>query len=392
MQYEEVCTAARILSSAFDRLTTAALEDASLMAELGLTDSEERMARIDPGYEGVCVTSRLDAFVTDDGFKFMEYNAESPAGLVVQKQVEEMLFDLPYMNDFLQRHKYSTPSPHRKLLQALLEAYKRWGGAETWPGIAIVDWAGVATASEFYILRDYFESEGYRSLVTTPENLEFNGDVLSAEGFRIDILYKRVIIHEFLASTDETHPLTRAYTAGKICMANSFRSKVPHKKAGFAILSDSRFRHLFDEEQLDCIRGHIPWTRRVRDVSTTFEENTFGLLELLRKEQGRMVLKPNDDYGGKGVMFGWELKANEWDDAINLALRDDYVAQERVPAKKVPMPMFVGDRFETAKMNIDFDPFLFFDEVEGGLVRLSTSQLVNVSSGGGETGLIVMED
>ena len=41
---------------------------------------------------------------------------------------------------------------------------------------------------------------------------------------------------------------------------------------------------------------------------------------------------------------------------------------------------------------IDFDPFLFRGKVEGGLVRLSSSSLVNVAQGGGETALIVLED
>ena len=38
------------------------------------------------------------------------------------------------------------------------------------------------------------------------------------------------------------------------------------------------------------------------------------------------------------------------------------------------------------------DPFLFLNRVEGGLVRLSSSSLCNISSGGGETALLILED
>jgi hypothetical protein len=43
-------------------------------------------------------------------------------------------------------------------------------------------------------------------------------------------------------------------------------------------------------------------------------------------------------------------------------------------------------------MLVDFDPFLFRNEMHGGLARLSSSLLCNVSSGGGVTALLVLED
>lgn len=390
--YAAVVRAAKTLSAAFERMTAAALNDAGLMAALGLTEAEERMVRIEPGYHGLCVTSRLDAFMTGDDFRFLEYNAESPAGLAVQRQVEEMLFQFPYMREFLERYTHWLPRPHRALLDALVETYRRWGGAETHPHIAIVDWEGVATASEFQVLKEFFEAEGYKTIIAAPRDLEFDGDRLSVDGFRIDIFYKRVIIHEFLSRTDEMHPLTRAYAAGKVCMANSFRSKIAHKKSGFAILSDPLYAHLFTPEQQECIRRHIPWTRRVARGETTYDGETFETVELLRSEREHLVLKPNDDYGGKGVFLGWEMLAAEWEEAISTALSNDYVVQERAPVTMLHMPLAVEGEFATALMHVDFDPFLFFDEVEGGLVRMSASALINVSSGGGETALLTLTD
>jgi hypothetical protein len=42
-------------------------------------------------------------------------------------------------------------------------------------------------------------------------------------------------------------------------------------------------------------------------------------------------------------------------------------------------------------MFVDFNPFLFLNRMEGGLVRLSASSLCNVTSGGGQTALLVLE-
>ena len=102
------------------------------------------------------------------------------------------------------------------------------------------------------------------------------------------------------------------------------------------------------------------------------------------------MLKPNDDYGGHGVFLGWERTADEWEHAIELALERPYVVQERVSLKKTPMPRFT-DRVRMEGMFIDFNPFLFHNEAEGALIRLSTSSLLNVTAGGGQTALLIME-
>jgi glutathionylspermidine synthase len=379
------------LAGAFERLAAAALADDALLAELGLTEQETRMARIEPGYARLCVTSRLDAFLSADGFKFLEYNAENPAGMIDQMQIERVLFKLPRVREFLDQNAHWTPRPHERLLQALLETYREWGGQEERPQIAIVDWEGVSTATEFYVLKAFFEERGYPATVADPGELRFNGEHLMAGDFRIDIFYKRVIIHEFLQRYDETHPLARAYAAGKVCMVNSFRSKLAHKKAGFAVLSEPRYAHLFTEEQLAVLRKHVPWTRIVRRGPTLFEGSEEELLDLLEKERERFVLKPSDDYGGSGVHIGWESSPGEWKAAIAHALSRPYVVQERVPVRKISPPMFVGSDLVRQQMLVDFDPFLFRNQVEGGLVRLSASSLCNVSTGGGETALVIIE-
>ena len=391
-QYDAVGRAAQVLAGAFERLTEAALADEELLAELDPTAREARMARIDPGYRYACVTSRLDAYLNGDEFQFLEYNAENPAGIADQSQLERVLFTLPHMREFLARYPHWLPRPHARLLSTLLEVYREWGGAVERPQIAIVDWKGVSTESEFRILQDYFTAEGYPTTIADPRSLTFDGAHLCAGAFRIDILYKRVVIHEFLERFDETHPLSRAYAERKVCMVNPFRAKLAHKKLGFAILSDPAYAHLFTPAQLEAIRLHIPWTRRVRSGLTTFDGGEGDLVEILRRERVRLVLKPNDDYGGAGVLIGWETNAADWERAITHALAASYVVQERAPVRKVRMQVFSERGLAREEMFVDFNPYLFRGEAEGALVRLSASSLCNVSSGGGETALVVLEE
>jgi glutathionylspermidine synthase len=389
--YEDIAQAARIIAHAFEKLVQQALVDEELLKVFGLTEVESRMARIDPGYSRLCVTSRLDAYVTETGFQFLEYNAETPAGVGDQMQLEKVLFGLSHMKEFLQSHAHWRPEPHRLLLAALLSAYREWGGHEQQPQIAIVDWKGVATESEFRVLREYFAAEGFKGIIADPRDLYYDGAYLSAGDFRIDILYKRVIIHEFLERCDENHPLARAYADGSICMANSFRTKIAHKKAGFAILSDPKYAHLFTPAEIEVFKRHVPWTRCVARGRTTFEGAECDLVSLIEQNRERLVLKPNDDYGGHGVFLGWETRPDEWRRAISLALERPYVVQERASIKRISMPTF-SDRVRIEEMFVDFNPFLFHNEPEGALIRLSSSSLMNITSGGGQTALLVLEN
>jgi hypothetical protein len=379
-----------VVAEACEKLVDAALQDDGMLALLGMTERETEMARIDPGYSRLCVSSRLDAHVSDSGFQFLEYNAETPAGVGDQMQLEKVLFGLEHMKELLAAQSHWRPEPHRLLLKALLDSYREWGGQEERPQIAIVDWKGVATESEFQILKKYFAAEGYKTIIADPNELVYDRNRLRVRDFKIDIVYKRVVIHEFLERCDQAHPLVRAYADGRVCMANSFRTKLAHKKASFAVLSDPLYADLFTPTELETLKRHIPWTRRVARGLTTFENSERDLIDIIRRERERLVLKPNDEYGGHGVYLGWETTPEDWEAAIALALERPYVVQQRVPLKKFAMPMFT-DRLRLEELFIDFNPFLFHNKVEGALIRLSNSSLLNVTSGGGQTALMVLE-
>ena len=390
-RYKAISYAAKQLSRAFEKLTAAALDNAEIMNELGLTEKEEKWARLEPGYRCVSVNSRLDTFLTPKGFAFLEYNAENPAGIGDQTSLERLFQEVPEVREFLSENPHYFPQPHECLLAALDATYREFGGFKDKPAIAIVDWGGVATGSEFSILQEHFESRGYPAKICDPSELEFDGTALRHEDFAIDIFFKRVIIHEFLESFATEHPLYEAIDSGAVCMANSFRSKIPHKKSSFAILTDDKYHRLFSEDERTVIEQHIPWTRHFREGRTVLKGESIDAVEYIRREKHRFVLKPNDDYGGKGIAIGWECSTPEWDDAIENALSNKYIVQERVAVEKTDIPAFRDGELRRESMFVDFDPFLFRGEVEGGMVRLSDKSLINITQGGGETALVILE-
>jgi hypothetical protein len=188
----------------------------------------------------------------------------------------------------------------------------------------------------------------------------------------------------------------KAYESRAVCVANTFRCKLAHKKAFFAVLTDDRNAGLFSDAERAVIRAHVPWTRLVSDAETVKDGRRSGLLRLAEDGRERFVLKPNDEYGGAGVQLGWEMTAADWSAALGAALSappGTWVLQERIPVRREVFPQFDADGDVTMRdMLVDFAPYLFRGRMSGYLTRLSATGLANVTSGGGQVPAFVVSD
>jgi hypothetical protein len=390
-QYDGLLHDSEVLAGAFERIAEALVSDEGLLARVGLTDMERRLALVHPGFSTSAVTTRLDAFIHGDELKFVEYNAENPSSLTDQAGLNEVLFEVPAMHRFAEQYRLRQFNPAAKLLDALVETYREWGGLSETPNVAIIDWAGLPTASEFALLRNYFVGRGVPTIICSPDELEYKGGRLRRGDFRVDLVYKRIIIHELLARHDETHPLVRAYTNRDVCLVNPFRCKIAHKKAAFELLTDEPGSSWLTPLEREVVRRTVPWTRRVEEKRTKHAGRDVDLLEYVRGRREEFILKPNDDYGGHGVTLGRDVSETEWEAALASALAADCVVQEVVELRTEEFPVFDREQWGLQPMYVDTNPFLFRGRVEGAMVRLSNSPIVNVTSGGGETGFFVIE-
>ncbi len=390
-QFRALTLLAERVTSALEKVAAAVVQDPKLMGELGLTEAERKMALVDPGFSSAGVTTRLDAFVHGDEIKFVESNAENPSSLPDQEELNRLLLELPVMASFANLYRLRQFSPVKRLLETLLSTYREWGGSGV-PNVAILDWKDLPTSSEFVFLQEHFSAHGVPTIICSPEDLQYQQGQLRCGAFRIDLVYKRVIIHEFLARCDHTHPLIRAYVNHDVCLVNPFRCKIMHKKAVFEMLTDEVRQDWFTSSEKEAIRRTVPWTRRVFDRKTRRNGQTINLLELISRNRSMFVLKPNDDYGGHGVYFGSQLDEREWQSAIEKALSADYIVQDALDLHPEVFPIFSETDWKLQPMFVDTNPFLFRGKVCGAMVRLSATPIVNVTSGGGETGFFVLEE
>jgi hypothetical protein len=385
--FARICRICETVWSAIQKVKDASLVDKTIVDDLGLTEIERELVSIDPGYAAVSPTSRLDSFLTSSAYSFVELNGESPAGIAYADAANDIFSALPVMQRFAEDYNLRPLYGSKLMLDVLLSSYEEFLGRkpEKPPRIAIVDLPDVPTVKEFELFREFFEKAGYPSVICTPQELEFKDNRLNIAGQPIDIVYKRLLVNEYLPIMKEHPALLDAYRAQAVCLVNSFRSKLIHKKALFAVLTDARRAGLFTHSELEAIRSHVPWTRIVRDERSDYGGEPIDLIDFTVANSERLVLKPNDDYGGHGITIGWNVDGSAWRAAIQDALNDgDYLVQERVPTARELFPALGEEgQLEFAEQLVDLDPLLFNGKVGSAFTRLSSTELANVTSGGG---------
>jgi len=371
-----------------ERVANLALQDRALLGQLHLREAELRLVRLGRNHGFASNTSRLDSFLLPDSLKFAEYNAESPAGSGYTETLAELFRQMRLMEKFTQGYDVHGYPLSAKLLDALIMAYFDWGGTSKKPQMLITDWREVPTWSEFEILKARFERMGVPVELADPRELQFDGKALVANGKKIDLLYRRVLINDIVARPAESQALVDAVAANAVCMANHFRCKIPHVKAFFAVLTDERNDALFSFGERELIRKHVPWTRVVADVRSSHYGSAIELLDFVRRQRQNLVLKPSDEYGGSGVTLGWESSEAVWDTVLEKAVSPGegcWIVQERIPIRREVFPWIQPDgKVDYRDMLVDFAPYLFRGKVCGFLTRLSATGLANVTSGGGQ--------
>jgi hypothetical protein len=268
-QFANLVKAAESLLTSIDRVKHMVLTSPQLLSRMELLPAEKMLATLDPGYPYLAVTSLLDTHLDNGTLHFVDYNADTPTGVAYTEPLADLYYDAPPMKEFRKRHPMTKLGGTKHLIHALLKAYKEFGGKNKSPHIAIVEFRQpfqTAESSEYQLLRDLFVRHGLPTEIVPPDQLEYKNNVLRRGDFTIDLVYRRVRAQEFLVRFDLSHPLVRAYREGAVCMVNSFRSELAHKKAIFDLLTDDQITGDFPAVERKAIpRVHSVDPCRPRD-------------------------------------------------------------------------------------------------------------------------------
>ena len=378
-RYNTLVKAAEALFSAIDRVKQLALSNPALLARMELLPAEKMLASIDPGYPYLAVTSLLDAHLDNGFLRFVDYNADTATSVAFGAALADLFYECPPVKQFRRHYKLSKLGGTRHLVSAVLTAQKAFGGRKA-PRIGVLEFRQpfqAAEPSEYALLCEMFRRHGCQAEIVSPDLLEYRNGELRQGDFVIDLVFRRVKVQEFLLRYDLSHPLVRAYGDRRVCVINSFRSELAHKKAIFALLTDDSLTASFPAAERNAIAEHIPWTRVVAPVRTNYGNKKIDLPEFILKNREKLVLKPNDDSGEEHCYQGWLMDDAGWERALKAAARSTYVVQEKAESARAVFPLLRYGQLEMKELQVDVHPHAYLGKVEG-----CSSWLSDVNAGG----------
>ncbi len=375
------------ISSVLDKLIALYMRDEEVRRLMGFNEVQNDLFSIDPGYSNPLVITRLDAFMNDYSVKFLEFNCDSPAGMsytdIVETGFRQILNRFPVLDSW----EIEYVSRNQLVLDALITCYDEFRASHTSfpqrPVIAVVDWEGVSTSEEFFILKDFFEERGYGTVITSPQRFRIRRGHMEADGEKVHLIYKRVLTRELAEKLDETEDFVQGIRDGLACTCNPFRTNIVGNKKILAIMTEPRFQDIYDAEEQEVIDRTIPWTTILSKGRLTIDGKTVEVGDFVLENRDNLVLKPASSYGGKDVYVGRETDEATWSRIIKENLESQgWVVQEYVDIPEEIFPSF-GDVVSVDLKKLNINPYAFLGKYSGTVSRYSESSIINVSHGGG---------
>jgi hypothetical protein len=373
-----------------------ACRDEAFRRELGVQDWEELLMAVDGESRMPSVVGRLDGFIDPDGvLRFMEYNP-APGGYLIMSLLNDAFAATPVLEAFSRRYDVVLPRTAPNLIDALKANHARMGRGGL-PQLALFGPPGPDDVDEEKLLQEYLLAQGVVfQHVTSEDEWTYRDGQLYVRDFRVDVVtfISSIGFGGLIVGCGPEHPVMRALSEGGAYFMNGlFQLCVLNSKVLFAALSTPTHAHLFEPDVREALARHIPWTRVVRESTTSHGGKDVDLLPYVSAHRERFVLKPATGYGGTGVLLGWLTDAETWDATLKQGLQEPWVVQERIVAEAAPYPVHADGGLRYDALYTDFNPYLWNDvRQEGCFVRVSSRPMMNLTQGGSLAPLAVVRE
>lgn len=349
----------------------------------------------DPGYKKPTVLNRHDALYDGKNLKFIEFNTDNPGGRGRTDILEGIYRENPmYKNLISEYGKPFEGKVLKKSLEAMISCYKEYGGNKSNPRIAIVSFKKYLEGSDNEIVRDYFIENGYEANFIDAREFEYRNGGLYSGNVQFDILNLALRFTFFKRYPSEMKDFLNAIKDKAVCCINPLRAIIGSHKELLSFITNERNHHYFTDEEVNCIKSYVLWTRKMDEIITISKEGIdVSLEEYVLRKQDELVLKPTDAAGGYGVKIGKNTSKDEWRDAVEEAMGCPWwIVQEAMPVPEIELPSIKNNKVVLEKKFINLNPYVFKGEYAGMLGRVSESTVVNVCAGGGIIPIFELKD
>jgi len=264
---------------------------------------------------------RADFYHDGSSFRMLEFNVASDLGGLDNASLHRALLGVPAFASFAAEHRLGYVDTAAEVARSLRAA----AGAPD-PVVALV-----CADSDLPAYRDLLGSAlealsraGLEVVLAGLGGVRARSGRLLVGSRRVDVVLRYFTVDHVPANAPAVARILKAHADGTCVLFTPMSSSLYSNKGALALLSDARWTSAAERALVDRV---LPWTRRI----------TRDLVDQCAQEREQLIVKPSRDFGGRGVVAGWETPEEDWKVLLDEAVRRCHVVQRRVVPATEPM-------------------------------------------------------
>ena len=266
---------------------------------------------------------RADVYHDGTAFRLLEINMASNLGGTDRAEMQTALLADPAFRAFAEEHRLGHVHTGRRIQRMLAAARPEDGPGE--PRYAVV--CGRAGLAKYrHLLLGFQEMMARLGLDFRLGELdgirERAGQVL-LDGAPVDVVLRFFNVDdvcEDAASAARAEVLFRAHEERRALLWSPINGSLYSNKGALALLSDPAAGATLSAQERATVDRVLPPTFLL----------TPDVLEECRERRSELILKPLRDFGGRGIVAGWQTDSRQWGAVLEESLKHHYVVQQRV--------------------------------------------------------------
>jgi hypothetical protein len=297
----------------------------------GMTDAQVTVIMRNQGAPPTTL-ARADIYRDDTGFHALEINVGSPVGGLDNALLNRAFLTQPFVAEFVASRGLAYVDTLAELA-ATMRAECGIPDGEPFV-MAAADWpeSFVTLEETLHYAAAELTRYGIDARPCHVGQLVPRDGRVWLDGSPVDVVFRIFLIEDLLHPDGLTliDPVLRAAERGDVKLFTPMDADLYGSKAALAMLSDEASRHLFSAAELARLDRIVPWTRMVRPGPVTIDGEQADLAEYATAQRPDLLIKPTALHGGMGVVHGWLVSPDEWEDQLKAAMNGPFVLQRRI--------------------------------------------------------------
>ena len=332
--------------------------------------------------DGPIQLGRADLYADASGFRLLEFNLGSPLGGFDNAVLNRAVLRHPFLADFVTAAGLQYVNTLAAIADVIKQECEKLDAGSV-PVVALTDVPPnyVQLQQRLQFVARIWAEMGLDAVPCPLDQIEERSGRLFAGTRAIDVVYRFFLIEDLLDPDGLRliEPVLRAAEHNKLVLLSRMDAELYGNKGMLALLSDTASRGGFTPAETAFIERFLPWSRSLKSGRSTTQGDDAGLLEYARAHRSDLLLKPTLMHGGVGIVPGWTVGEQVWEDALRASAGGPYVLQQRVRPVMESFPS-LGRPGATEPFALNWGVFLIQGRYGGTIVRGSADPAVGIVS------------